>query len=512
MSTSTEGSAESATVEVERRGWRQTLLLVAVLALAFQGSRGLWEPDEGFYSNVALGMLHSGDWLIPRLNGEVFLDKPPLVYWSMAGGMAVLGETEWGVRLGHALAFFLTAFLVGDLGRRMWGAAAGRAAALVYATSLLPFLAANVGTPDTLLTACVAATYYCYWRAEHHDNARRRDLWWLAMGLAIGLGLLAKGPAMLIVLPPILLHIVLRRRLLAVLRTPGVYLGALLALALGASWYVLVVARLPGAGAYILDNQIVGRLATSRYLRNPGWRGAWRVYPPTLIAGAFPWSAVWLVGLVRWLRGGRKITESLAPLRSDAPLLMALWIAFPFLVLTVAQSRLPLYLLPIWPPLALATGRWLSGATPGNGLRPWPLHRSSAVVAWCLFLLATKVAVALWPASSDTRQFAAALTARVGPGDYKVVACNIKRNAMPFYGYTDLEWITTSRDPYPFFTPPESLAHEVGDFAVRKKPTIYLVSSNNLDTVRDALVRVGGVCAVEELPPSPPALLCRPPV
>ena len=82
--------------------WGRIAVLL-LLAFAFQGTRGLWEPDEGFYANAALGMIDSGDYLVPRLNGAPFLDKPPLIYWLQAAGVRLLGRSEWGLRLGHAL-------------------------------------------------------------------------------------------------------------------------------------------------------------------------------------------------------------------------------------------------------------------------------------------------------------------------------------------------------------------------------------------------------------------------
>jgi len=111
--------------------WFLVFLVALGLGLCFQGSRGVWEPDEGFYANVALGMLRGHDWLIPRLNGEPFLDKPPLLYWSIALGMKVLGENEWGLRAANALAFAGATLLVGLLAARWWGLRAGRLAALV---------------------------------------------------------------------------------------------------------------------------------------------------------------------------------------------------------------------------------------------------------------------------------------------------------------------------------------------------------------------------------------------
>ena len=82
------------------------VLAVLVYAIAFQGTRGLYSPDEGRYTNVALNMLDSGDWLKPMLHREVeHWAKPPLTYWSVAASVAVFGRSELAARLPGALAF-----------------------------------------------------------------------------------------------------------------------------------------------------------------------------------------------------------------------------------------------------------------------------------------------------------------------------------------------------------------------------------------------------------------------
>jgi len=149
-----------------------TILLLLVLlafSMAFQGSRGIWEPDEGRYTNIALRMLQTGDYLVPSFNDDtVHFAKPPLTYWAVAGGMALLGRNEWGARLPNALAFAATVLVVLGLARRMLP---GRAwlPPLVYATCIFPFGAANIVTTDTLLTLweALAVLGFVAWRAWH---------------------------------------------------------------------------------------------------------------------------------------------------------------------------------------------------------------------------------------------------------------------------------------------------------------------------------------------------------
>ena len=100
-------------------------LVIFGISLAFQGSRGLFEADEGRYADVALAMFRTGDWLVPRLQDLVYLDKPPAIYWTIAAGFKLLGVNEWGARIGQSLALTATAFLVAA---RSWSSAASRGA------------------------------------------------------------------------------------------------------------------------------------------------------------------------------------------------------------------------------------------------------------------------------------------------------------------------------------------------------------------------------------------------
>ena len=104
---------------MRRPPWWLVALLV-LMAFAFQGTRGIWEPDEGRYTAAAINMLKSGDWLVPTVDGEhAHLTKPPITYWALAASMGTFGRNEWSARLPGALAFVATGLLVFGLGRRL---------------------------------------------------------------------------------------------------------------------------------------------------------------------------------------------------------------------------------------------------------------------------------------------------------------------------------------------------------------------------------------------------------
>ena len=148
-------------------------LLACVLALAGLGLRGIWDPDEGRYTNVALNMLDSGDWLNPHRSHEVgHWTKPPLTYWAIAGSVGVFGPSPWAARLPGALAYLLCTWLTWRIARRLTPGAEDMAA-LAYATMLLPFGASGLITTDFLLAASETLAVWAFVEARFGPLAAR---------------------------------------------------------------------------------------------------------------------------------------------------------------------------------------------------------------------------------------------------------------------------------------------------------------------------------------------------
>ena len=128
--------------------------LAIVLALSFLGTRGIWDPDEGRYTNVAVNMLASGDWLNPHRSEDVgHWTKPPLTYWAVASSLGIFGLQPWAARLPMALSYLLCVWLAYRMARRL-APGSETTAAVAYATMLLPFGASQVVTTDIVLAAC----------------------------------------------------------------------------------------------------------------------------------------------------------------------------------------------------------------------------------------------------------------------------------------------------------------------------------------------------------------------
>ena len=362
---------------LNRRPLIALFLLSLCMALAFQGSRGLWDPDEGRYSNVALEMLHTGDPItLYRHHDSFHFTKPPMATWAMAASMELFGRNEWAVRLPMALAFVLSTLLIFQLGKvfvpaRPW------LPALIYLSAPFPYMASNTINTDTLLAAAETLAVLCYVRARFGGGSPR---WIDGMWAAFGLVFMTKGPPGLLPLLAIAVFQLLYRGDGPRLLRP---LGLLAFVLIGFSWYVAVVSLHPGLLQYFLGHEVVARVASDELDRHPQWYGAFQVYLPTLAFGLLPWlpMALWKI------RGERPRWSGAEP----ALRFLWLWLAIPLVIFCLARSRLPLYVLPLVAPISLLMARALASISFDGALR------KTLLALWLCLLVGVKAWAAYPP-------------------------------------------------------------------------------------------------------------------
>jgi 4-amino-4-deoxy-L-arabinose transferase-like glycosyltransferase len=407
---------------LRRRPWLAVFALALLLGLAFQGTRGLWEPDEGRYTNVALQMIHSGDWISLRRNDTALhFTKPPVTYWAIAASVETFGRNEWAVRLPMALAYALTVLMVFQLGKRFvperpW------LPALIYASSPIPFLATNTVNTDTVLASMEALSVLCFVQYRFGSGSTR---WLDAMWAAFGLAFLTKGPPSLLPLLAIVAFEISQGRARTLLRPLGMLAFALI----GFSWFLVVINRHPGLLDYFLGHEVYARIATNELKRYPEWYGPLVIYLPTLVVGMLPWLfAVRKPALPRW-----------AWLDTQSRFLW-IWLALPLLVFCLARSRLPLYLLPLFAPISLLLARNISAHWSANSSRLVAIW----ITAWLVLLLGLKYWVsALYVTDKDGRPFAAQLQPMIpGHPDKLVFVEDMTRNGLNLYMDTDIERVS----------------------------------------------------------------------
>ncbi len=449
-------------------------MMALVLAFAFLGSRGIWDPDEGRYTNVAINMLQSGDWITPRRNDDVgHWTKPPLTYWAIAASVGALGATPWAARLPSALAYLLCVWLAWRITRRFMPPAA-TTAAVVYATMLLPFGASQLITTDFILAGCETLAVWAYVESRWGPSHPRR--WIILMWAAFALAFLTKGPPGLLPLLALLVCDGLLPRPRRVLQLTGIATFLVLAL----PWYVTVSLNTPGLLEYFVLDEVAHRVATDEFARNGQWYGWIVVYLPTLVLGSLPWTASLWRALRRLPAHARRWREAGVRAHEAHLLLLALWVVLPLIVFCLARSRLPLYVLPLFVPLAIlvAIRRHDEGR---------PLPRAQWLVAWCALLLVLKLAAAAWPSHKDAGEWAAALRARVPEKIHEVVFVeDMARYGLRLHLGAEVEKVSLLPQPGARFNPEfdEDLATELAE---DEPGVVYITKQTRWREVRDAI-------------------------
>lgn len=377
---------------VARRSWHSSLAIVALVVgvvwAAFAGlaRAPLCEPVEGLNSDIARTMIESGDWVVPRHNGCIYVDKPPLFYWVTTLGLGIFGDTELGARFGVALTGLAEVALIFLLGKLLYGRTAGLLAAAVLATSVGHLVFARLMMVDAPFSTCLTATFLCF--ALGCVNERRRFFWWTLGGAAAGLAVLTKS-LIGAVLPglTIALFVVTTRqwRLLRERAVAGAVLGFVV---VALPWHVLMSLRVPGFAHYYLWNEQVmrffGRREPVDYVGVP---------LAAFLASPLVWSVPWSLFLPQMIWSSRHIEHNEAtPAGPLAGRLPWLWLASVVGFFAFAQGRLFYYSLPALPPFALLAGRFWSEIGQNDGKR----FRLSLVLTTAAMALVAPFVVALF--------------------------------------------------------------------------------------------------------------------
>lgn len=327
------------------------LILPALLLYPTLGFH-LLEPDESRYAQIPKEMLVRGDWVVPTLQGEPYLDKPPLMYWLVMASYSMLGVTESAARLVPALCVHLTILAVYLLGRRSIGERAAFWAAVLLAVTPGYSAVARLLLLDGLLTLAVTLSVLCGYEAVR--TGRLIQGWWIASALFSGIGFLTKGPISELLLFPPLVAIAWLTGRMAHVGGKNVALFAAIVAAVNLPWYVAIYLREPAFLKYFfVDHNLMRFLQPFDHLQ-PVW-----YYAPIFLAGFLPGSLL----LIPYLRSLWRGDGSARTAHGGFWLLAGAWCLAFF---SVSGSKLPTYILPAYPFCCLAIaefavrGGWLA--------------------------------------------------------------------------------------------------------------------------------------------------------
>ena len=326
------------------------------------GALGLVGPDEPRYAWIARAMLETGDWVTPRLFGNPWFEKPILYYWTAAIGFSLHLPAEWAARLPSAIAALAAAICISWLGLRFeqtdkfcpWSPAL--LAPLFFSTSVAAIGFARAASPDMLFAAWITLAMASAATVLEAAGALRRTVTTAAanrsagyvaivcFGLFIGLGVLAKGPAaVLLAGGAIAIWALATRHWSAAFRLLHPYaIAAFCVVAL--PWYILCARRNPEFIRIFICEHNFERYVTPVFQhRQPFW-----FFIPITVLAILPWTAF----LIPAARDGLRLWRERAFHDSPAFFFFC-WAFFPILFFSFSQSKLPGYILPGVPALAL---------------------------------------------------------------------------------------------------------------------------------------------------------------
>ena len=334
--------------QISRAALFGLLLAFAIVWFSTLDYRRLIHPDEGRYAEIPREMAASGDWVTPRLDGIKYFEKPPLQYWLTAATYQVLGTHQWTARLWPALYGFVGVLFIAYVGMCLGGARVGLYSGAVLGGVVWYVFNTHILTLDAGLTFWMSVGMgglLLAQRAETTLAAQRA--WMLCAWAALALAVLSKGPVGVVLPGGALVVYSLLTRDWAVWRRLHLLPGALLFLAIAAPWFVIVSMRNKEFAQFFFIHEHFDRFLTDEHHRV----GAWWYFVPLLAAGILPWLTVFV-----WT--ARKTWSDPPPAVNGFAWqrYLLVWSGFIFVFFSASGSKLPSYILPMFPALALTIG------------------------------------------------------------------------------------------------------------------------------------------------------------
>ncbi|NQE48596.1 glycosyltransferase [Herbaspirillum rubrisubalbicans] len=359
-----------------------TLLILFLLVWFWMlGARVLVPTDEGRYAEMAREMVATQDWITTRLNGIKYFEKPPLQTWMNAITFELFGLGEWQARLWTGLCGLLGIGLAAYTGSRVFNGRVGFYAALVLASSFFWAGMGHINTLDMGLSGMMTIALCALLMAQRDGVSREGQRNWMLLCWAgMALAVLSKGLIGIVLPGAVLVLYTLFARDWAIWKRLHLVKGLLLFFAICTPWFVAVSLRNPEFPQFFFIHEHFQRFTTKIHSRT----GPWYYFIPILVLGIIPWLGVFFQSLWKGTREQRDTAgyNSLNGGRFQPKRLLLVWAVFIFVFFSISDSKLPSYILPIFPALALLIACYLEEA-------------DYKALAWAGSLVALPSAVAL---------------------------------------------------------------------------------------------------------------------
>jgi len=368
-------------LQADGSNWRIYLAVILVAAAVYLACAisppSLQDDVDAVQAQIARNMITSGDWVTPRLDGVVYLEKPPLIYWLIAASYEVFGVHDWAARIPIAVAAIALCWLTAAFGIWAFGKRAGFYAGLCMATCVGLWLFTRVLIPDVVLTLTIALATWALLRVLDDEEPNRR-VWAYTLAASLGVGLLLKS--LIGVVFPVaagVIYLALTRQLLSVRTWKRLHpiAGAVIILLISLPWHVLATLRNPPYFAFTLRsapgeyhgflwffviNEQLLRFLNLRYPRD--YNTVPRLYFWLFhLAWLFPWSV--------YFPAAFKLSYKPEDRAGKTRLLALCWIGFILIFFTFSTTQ-EYYSMPCYPAMALLLGsaiaagsKWITRGT-----------------------------------------------------------------------------------------------------------------------------------------------------
>ena len=325
------------------------ILLCAVLWFGSLGQRDLFDPDEGRYAGIPAAMVDSGDWLTPRLNDFKYFEKPVLQYWGTAVAFALFGKSNATARLWTGLLGFSTALFSMLVAFRLYGARAAIYSFLLTISYLMVVAFGHYLTLDMALSAFLVMGIGSLVIAHAGPQGKNTTRNWMLLGwAALALATLTKG-LVAVVLPAgaVVLYSIWQRDW-GLWKKLHIFKGLLVYLVIAAPWFIAVSTANPEFAQFFFIHEHFDRYTSDVHSRE----GPIYYFVPFLMLGVCPWLITSLRSVsspgFKWLPD--------KPGHFDPERFMWTFIVVTFCFFSLGQSKLPGYILPILPVIAVISG------------------------------------------------------------------------------------------------------------------------------------------------------------
>lgn len=336
------------------------LVLSYIFLFAGLGSYSLKEPDEGRYAEIPREMVESGDYTVPRLNDIRYFEKPPLLYWAVALSYKAFGISEWSFRFPNALAAALCVFGLFFFVRRWADDVAAFLGSLVLLSSFGFFAMARIVTTDMLLTFWLFLSLLCFYGYYRERSAGFLWGFYAAMALAT----LTKGLVAPVLLCAAIVIFLFMEGRLAFVKEMKLVRGIVLYCVIAAPWFIAISIREKEFVNFFFVDQHFLRFISTKHSRS----GPVYYFLPIILGGMLPWSLyIPRAFAMAWKRPDYR--------------LFAIWSALVFLFFSLSGSKLPPYILPVFPALSILIGVLFSENRERPFARPWEVAGICVIMA-----------------------------------------------------------------------------------------------------------------------------------